>query len=267
MSMRPDLSNLAAEPVCGSPSEAAKPFFTRGDFDEWREEVLSLLKQDDTRVHEIVKAGCLPVFSRVSPGQWFGVTATLRARGARPPQGLSCDARRVWWLQDLLRSGDPMVPSQQHVLQGHHGGPYRVMALDDLVVGDGPVEVHRRLHINNLYPHEQKQWKWLRGGDLLYASAILFVLLDVRYMTVCDGPGLRNSIETATRITRPGYFYYDKTILVPAASVRVDNNFEWSGEGGDDELSDLTRLLPAPDRGTGTVLGCWLWDKLADSCM
>ena len=108
----------------------------------------------------------------------------------------------------------------------------------------------------------RKKWEWLTGGDLLVASGILFALIDVRYLTTGEGLDVRY-FEFKKRNTQPGYFYYNKTTLVPAQSATTDYEYI-SRELDDDESGDemmQRRLVRTPNRHVDSTMQWWLWDK------
>ena len=153
-----------------------------------------------------------------------------------------------------------MAKSDRYTLCGHNGADYSIVLREDILVGDDP-NVHSRLYITNLYPRNQEEWNWLRGGDLLYASGILFALTDVKYMSVCEGPDVRRTIEDEVRKRIPNYFYYDKFILGPARSVDHDFSFEPWKHDEYSEYDRVERLLYVPNRPVSSIMGCWLWEK------
>ena len=242
------------------PGQAAVAvFFTWADFAAWRGWVLTLLARGDARLHAVVDglpAGLLPRL-----GRWFGVTATLRRRGASPPRGLAAPRGGGGCSEDPCGRGSRWSRRRRTTLCGHDGGA---------PTASWPCATSSSATTRPCTPGctsttstraSRKRWAWLRGGDLLYASALLFALLDVRYMTVCESIDIRASIEVAARAARPRYFYYDKTLLVPAQSVQWDHDFEWEGEGSDSVAVEPSRLLPVPGRDAASMRGCWLWDK------
>ena len=81
-------------------------------------------------------------------------------------------------------------------------------------------------------------------------------------MSVCEGPGVRN-IEMAARETRPGYFYYNKTVLVPAQSVEADISFEFWKHDEYEDYENVNRVFRARQRAPESIMKCWLWDKSA----
>lgn len=232
-------------------------FFTYADFYAWKNLVLRRLRQKHSVIHAIVDAGCLPIFSHKS-NRWFGVAASLRYRGQKVPKDVPRDRRKRWMLQDLLLSNRYMEAQRRHSLCGPQGGALRVDLHNDLVV-PGDASVHTRLHINSLYPRQQETWPWLRGGDLLYACGILFALIEVRYMTVCEGPDVRRTVEDSVRETRPAYFYYNKTVLSSAQSVEYDYTFD--DEMYWDDYDSVNCFVPIVDRDVTSTMGCWMWDK------
>jgi hypothetical protein len=242
---------------------SSTPFFTWEQYDDWKARVLRLLKRKHSRIHKIVDNGCLPIFSLKS-NRWFGVTASLAYRYYRCSKYVDIKYRNRQSLKDLLESGRYMkmgVRERSNLCFGHHAGPFSVVLLHDLVIDNN--HVHKHLHINNIYPRTQSEWKWLTGGDLLVASGILFALLDVRYMTVGEGPDVRY-FENEKRKTHPNYFYYNKSILVPAQSAVVDLEYS-SRELEDDESGDESqfKLKHNPNRDANSVMEWWFWDKLA----
>tara|TARA_B100001113_G_scaffold275480_1_gene230061 strand:+ start:124 stop:561 length:438 start_codon:yes stop_codon:yes gene_type:complete len=141
------------------------------------------------------------------------------------------------------------------------------MHLEDIVV-EKDQNVKARLYIENLYPRDQNSWEWLRGGDLLYASGILFSLINVQYMSVFEGPDLRRTVEEKARVEKnmPNYFYYNKYILGPARSVVEDASFESYKLNQYDQYEDvLTRYLYNPDRRVDSTMESWLWEKKEDA--
>ena len=120
--------------------------------------------------------------------------------------------------------------------------------------------LHRVLEVKKVFPRTSSAYKWIRGGDLLFASGVLFSLLQVRFMLVSEGS--RMLIQEAERELRPDYFYYNKTILSRAISVDVELRFE-EDEFGDSEI--VSEIIPLPNRSVD-MIGSWMWDKENKSC-
>ena len=261
------------------PSKTA--FFLWNDFLAWKELVLAELSSDSEAsqvVHRIVGRGALPIHSTNS-GEWFGVTAKMSYRKQpKPPEGLAMDAHRRWLFVDLLKSGKPMERKfKQYVLLDSCPGNFTLRVWNDLVLnpdGRSNMRAQRKEHlsISNLYPRNTC-FKWMTGGDLLYAAGIVFSLLDVDYMTVCEGSGVRDA-ETSRRdpesplFSRPDYFYYDKTILGPAQHVEhlmdAPNGYDSNDDEDIDDAEEngsfnfhYTRDYRDPE----STMKCWLWEK------
>lgn len=230
---------------------APRPFFVQADFDAWKARVLRLLARKESRLHAIVDRGALPIFSLRS-NRWFGIKADVACVGQpRPPRDVTLPKR--WRLAHLLTSGRPMRPSARYTLLDHTSTPFLVMYVEDFVL-DGARTKHARLHLNNLYPRET-QLPWLTGGDLLHACGILYALLDVQFLTVCEG-GVR-AFENAHRVARPGYLYYDKVILVPPQHLVYAD----APESEEEEEEERAHFATVATRDPATIMRCWLWDK------
>jgi len=208
-----------------------------------------------------VDRGCLPIFSLKS-NRWFGITASLTYKGYRCPKDVPHEYRNRRRLTDLLESRKHMNIGKggTRLCYGHHSGPFLILLLDNLSIDDDLR--HRYLHINNVYPRTQEKWRWLTGGDLLCASAILFSLVDVQYMTVGEGPDVRY-FENRKRGTHPEYFYYNKILLVPAQSAvsTYGMRSELFGYDSEDDEDVHMRLVRTPNRDPNSVIGWWFWDK------
>lgn len=241
------------------PVPPSQPFFSWADFDDWKARVLRLLKRKHSRIHDIVDRGCLPIFSLKS-NRWFGITASLAYKYYRVPKDVAKKHRNRQTLTDLLESGKHMtmvMGEQSQLCYGHHGGPFLVLLREGLTVDSG--EPHKYLYINNVYPRTQEKWKWLSGGDLLFASGVLFALTDVRYMALGEGPDVR-SFERKKRLLHPEYFYYNKVLLVPAQSAEIA--YDDSDDDDDSNYDEmLTRLKRTPNRDVNSYIGWWIWDK------
>ena len=241
--------------------------FTTSDFEDWRCRVLRLLARKHSRIHDIVDRGGLPIFS-LRQNAWFGVRADVRYAGQRCPQGVARAERRRWMLRDFLLSDRAMVPQSRYTLLDHDSSTFLVLylAADFVLHGSNARTRHARLHINNVYPyHSRCRIPWLRGGDLLFASGVLYALIDVRFMSVCQGPDVQRSIEDQRGAPVPrGYFYYDKFLLVrPYPYQALYENVEpWSDQWDcdEDEYESVDHLLRLP-RTAFDSIHCWMWDK------
>ena len=274
----------------GAPRKQAKleagkrEFFSWDDFLAWKALVLAELQSDaesSAEVHRIAGKGALPIRSKSN--NWFGVDASNRYRGQpKPPDDLKTSAERnKWRLIDLLNSNQPMMHQvrDEYNLLGSRTSSFRIMLRNNLVLdpnSTSKMSTQRKMHlyINNLYPRETP-FEWLRGGDLLYAAGIVFSLVDVDYLSVCEGPDVRN-FERPRRdpsndlYVRDDYFYYDKTILAPPKHVESmldcdeiegydssdDETFEDQEEHG---MYDFYRTRPTRD--IETTMACWIWEK------
>ena len=271
---RPRSEESAGESSGATPARIPRTerFFTRESFEAWRELVLSELLCETSPIHAIVDRGALPVYSTMSKN-WFGVTASLRyRRQPKPPPEVPKEQRRRWVLGDLLRSRNPMVGSYIHKLLDVSPGFFNVTVFNNFVINATPsTRVLQRsdcLVINNLYPR-MTGIEWLRGGDLLHACGILFSLLDVNYMMVCEGPDLRRFEEIRREQNNdPGYFYYDKYILGAAQHVKKDfDDPPWFDRYSDENMKDaddygeVQFYETQPERSPETKMECWLWEK------
>ena len=222
-------------------------FFSLVTYREWSARVLQELLSECSPVHSIVDSGHLPVLS-LNSNNWFGVSASLMYDGQRVPADVPRALRRRWRLRDLLASGRNMHASRTlYTLRGHSRAPFSVWLSSDFVV-DG-CEPARSLYIENLYPSRAEKLPWLTGGDLLHASAILFVLLPVQYLVVGEGPGLRSFEARVRAAGRGGYFYYDKFIMCSARPIDMVVN------------SDIDEYRTVAERDSAASQEFWMWSK------
>jgi hypothetical protein len=89
-------------------------FFTLKDFAQWKRKVLELLSQPTSDIHDIVRRGNLPIWSKNS-GNWFGVTASCRYYGQRVchSKDLDHDDPKLW------SRSLPATPRSARVRQAH----------------------------------------------------------------------------------------------------------------------------------------------------
>jgi len=262
------------------PSKTA--FFLWNDFLAWKELVLAHLGSDleaSQVVQRIVERGALPIRSNHS-GNWFGIAADIRYRfQPKAPEGLTIYQHRKWKLVDLLKSGKPMSQTTSYFLLDGGAGNFTIRTENDLLLNpDENVGMWKQrkthLHIHNLYPKNTPFNEWMTGGDLLYAAGIVFSLVDIDYMTLCEGPSVRRTAETPRRdpnsplFVRHDYFYYDKAILGPAQHVEHEIDYPDGYDSSNDEnvMDDMEhgnfhiysiREFRAPDSDAQ----CWLWKK------
>ena len=238
-------------------------FFTYQLFDEWKARVIRLLRRKHSRIHAIVDAGCLPIFSLKS-NRWFGIRASLHYERYRVPQGTPRHLRRRQALFDLLESNNPMRLRKRYTLCDASGGVFLITSLS--VVMDNPfpvremgddalialreqqVPVHTVLYLQNLYPRLGPEW--MRGGDLLHAAGIIFALSNVRFLVLGEGPDVQR-FEQRAHGERQGYKYYDKFVLSTPQRAYYDLN-DWVHYDADYHLV----------RKEQDDANFWVWDKV-----
>lgn len=236
------------------------------DFVQWKRKVLELLSQPTSDIHDIVRRGNLPIWSKKSEN-WFGVTASCRYYGQRVCRRKDLDHddpklySRSLRLRGLLESDKPMQPSAQHLLQDHTSETFLLMCLRKLVLDDQD-KTEPYLYLSSVYPRTSKL-DWLTGGDLLWATAIIFALTRVRYLIVGEGPGLRRFEVDHGRKHDPGYFYYNKFILAPAqhAQKRLEDSTELDDSDDEYEYQSPTVVHRVATRDPDTVMEFWLWEN------
>lgn len=256
--------------AAGNTESSSVQFFTLGDFEVWKRHVLLYLSRRTSPIHDIVDRGNLPIFSRKN-NKWFGVTASCRYCGQIVPGSENCDDGGLYerlQLRGLLQSDEPMEPSQQHTLQDHSYDVFYLSYKHDLVF-DGSGQDHRESHLylSNVYP-KHSSLDWLTGGDLLSATAIIFALTRVRYLTVCEADYLRHFENSHRRASNPEYFYYNKFILSQPQHIERIFDRERAkrmrlsiAERDDYNCGLPTFIKRIEKRNPNTIMGCWLWEN------
>ena len=255
---------------------AKDKFFTWNSLDVWRERVLHELTLEHSPVFDIVDRGALPVRSNRN-GRWFGITGmSMLFKGQKTRPGEPFPMRWRWRLEDFLKSNEHMSgPWSSFGLLDNNSGNFQLKLSNDFVVDASQsigVRASRCLQLTNLYPRNTNI-EWLTGGDLLHACGIVFALLDVQTLIVCEGISVRSSVEKKRRESNPEYFYYGKYILGPPQHLVQADEPEWF-EYPTTSLPDkesfyrIERSTPhwqfyerRVERPAETTMWCWMWTK------